>query len=229
MNRELKTAPQAGTEQPSESPSARAGTAQDTILLPTGNRAAGGAVTEALRDLEDVAAVVERELARSAQEASSEDTEQSDAESLESYLGRFMERMTGKKPGEAASTNTETIPLPPSVTEVMEFQPREPSPPPERREQLTALRELANQNARNAVILHSCRSLRGKARLVFVAAAGLSLISSGLAAVTLVQPSSGAQVASFFTCGLALILSCGFFGLCRRLGQRAAAIQGAGE
>jgi hypothetical protein len=58
--------------------------------------------------------------------------------------------------------------------------PREPSRPPECRETLTAMRELANHNARSAVAHHATNDLSGRVRLALAAAAGSSH-SCGLA------------------------------------------------
>jgi hypothetical protein len=199
-----------------------------------------------LADLERVTNVVKHELARpmpGAAEAAKQEAEQvADCESLEAYLERFMERMTGKKaaappaaePSSPAATlaamaATQPLPRTPQVTEVMPpappAPPREPAPAPERREQLTALRQVANQNARNAVILHDCQALMIQSRALLAGALGVSCLSSGLAMVALVGHSSGARVAAVVTCLLGLVLSCGFCGLYRRLRGRVGELQ----
>jgi hypothetical protein len=200
-----------------------------------------------LADLERVTNVVKHELARpmpGAAEAAKQEAEQvADCESLETYLERFMERMTGKKaaappahePSSPAATlaamaATQPLPRTPQVTEVIPSPPlppppREPAPAPERREQLTALRQVANQNARNAVILHDCQALMIQSRALLAAALGASCLSSGLAIVALVGQSSGARVAAVVTCLLGLVLSCGFCGLYRRLRGRVGELQ----
>lgn len=202
-----------------------------------------------LADLERVTNVVKHELARpmpgSAEAAKQEAEQVADCESLETYLERFMERMTGKKtssppapePSSPAATlaalaATQPLPRTPQVTEVMPpappappAPPREPAPAPERREQLTALRQVANQNARNAVILHDCQALMIQSRALLAAALGVSCLSSGLALMALVGQSSAARMAAVVTCLLALVLSCGFCRLYRRLRGRADQLQ----
>jgi hypothetical protein len=185
-----------------------------------------------LADLERVTSVVKHELARSApagssaSEATQQASEQADVESLESYLDRFMERMTGKKPATAALAETQPIPRTPQVTEIIPPPPpREPAAAPERREQLTALRQVANQNARNAVILHDCQGLMVQTRALLAGACGASCLSSGLAILALVGNSSWARLSAVVTCVLAVVLSCWFFGLYRRLRGRAGQLQ----
>jgi hypothetical protein len=240
MERQLKTAL---PEQPAESSAA--------------GRSSSYAETQVFTGLDKISSVVERELARSSSSASSTSapsayaappspvappvpasssaavaTEEDDAESLESYLGKFMERMVGSKPGSAhgstagGNAGTATVPVAPTEPESVKITvPRELLPAPERREQMAALRELANQNAHNAIVLHACRGLKVEARVKFVAAMATSLFSCGLAAVALLEGSYLAQIGSAVTGAAGLMLACRFFRLCREHQLRSAEFQ----
>lgn len=197
------------------------------------------AETQVFTGLDKLSGVVERELARSssastpaalsspsAESAKAAEVDE-DAESLESYLGKFMERMTGNKgsaPG--AASGTATVPYtPPEPESVKITVPRELLPPPERREQMAALRELANRNANNALVLHACRGLKVEARVKFVAAMATSLFSCALAAVAVVEGSYWAQIGSAVAGAAGLMLACRFFRLCREHKLRSAEFQ----
>ena len=226
------------------SPSKPAATAKSAQSLPSERAAAVDDRAHALlADLERVTSVVKHELARpmpgSAEAAKQEAEQVADCESLETYLERFMERMTGKKAAEppaptpaspaatlAAMAATQPLPRTPQVTEVIPSAPsREPAPAPERRDQLTALRQVANQNARNAVILHDCQALVSQTRLLFLTAVAVSCLSSGLAILALAGHSAAARQSAIATCLVALVLSCGFCGLYWRLRGRAGQLQ----
>jgi hypothetical protein len=224
MERQLKTA---FPEQPAESPAS--------------SRSAGSyAETQVLTGLDKLSGVVERELARSSSEGSTTSTqpaaattEEEDAESLEAYLGKFMERMVGNKPGAGApgtggvnSSGTATVPYtPPEPESVKITVPREILPAPERREQMVALRELANQNANNAIVLHACRELKVEARVKFVAAMATSVFSCALAGVAIIDGSYWARIGSAVAGAAALMLACRFFRLCREHRQRSGEFQ----
>ncbi len=220
MERQLKTA---SPEQPAESPSP--------------SRSAGSyAETQVFTGLDKLSGVVERELARSSSSAASSNpaqsaattTEEEDAESLEAYLGKFMERMTGNKPAATpgSSSGTATVPYaPPEPESVKITVPREILPAPERREQMAALRELANQNANNAIVLHACRELKVEARVKFVAAMATSVFSCALAAVAIIDGSYWARIGSAVAGAAALMLACRFFRLCREHRQRSGEFQ----
>jgi hypothetical protein len=227
MERPLKTAP---TEPPAGSSSS--------------SRTAGSyAETQVFTDLDKLSGVVERELARSSSAVSPPSAHSSpaaesakgaaevlaseidDAESLESYLGKFMERMTGNKAPPVSPGNA-TVPYTPSEPESVKITvPRELLPAPERREQMAALRELANQNAHNALVLHACRGLKVEARVKFVAAMATSIFSCALAAVALVEGSYWAQIGSAVAGAAGLMLACRFFRLCREHQLRSAEFQ----
>lgn len=225
MERQLNTPP---TEQPAESPDP--------------SRSAGSyAETQVFTGLDKLSGVVERELARSSSSAGSSKsepsaaaaTEEEDAESLEAYLGKFMERMVGNKPAvgspgsaTASSSGTATVPYAPTEPESVKLTvPREILPAPERREQMAALRELANQNANNAIVLHACRELKVEARVKFVAAMATSVFSCALAGVAIIDGSYWARIGSAVAGAAALMLACRFFRLCREHRQRSGDFQ----
>jgi hypothetical protein len=171
--------------------------------------------------------VTPRELAPSEKPAdppqaeSPADAGEPEAESLQSHLDRFLERMTGKARVPESQSPT-LVERPAAVTQVIERAPREPSSAPERRDQLAALRELANQTARDAVVLHLCRMLVSRSRKILFAALGATLVSSGLAAVAIACQLPGAKHGALLTGGLAVVLSCWFFGSCRTLRRQVA-------
>lgn len=152
----------------------------------------------------------------------------SDEEPLETYLDRFMERLTGKKP-EATESVAQTVPgmpvFPRNLAEApapaaspvpAAPPPREPTKPPECRETLSAMRELANENARSAVAHHASIDLSGRAKLALVAAAGFSLFSCGLASAAILMNSRACLWSSAVAGCLAAIVACRFFLLCRQ-------------
>jgi hypothetical protein len=145
-----------------------------------------------------------------------------EAESLQSHLDRFLERMTGKARVAEPQSPTLVDERPAAVTQVIERAPREPSCAPERRDQMAALRELANQTARDAVVLHLCRMLVSRSRKILFAALGATLVSNGLAAVAIACQFPGAKQGALLTAGLAVVLSCWFFGSCRTLRRQVA-------
>jgi hypothetical protein len=224
MERQVKTAL---PEQPAESPA-------------PSRSAPSYAETQVFTDLDKLSGVVERELARSSSSAPSSNsaqpaaatTEEEDAESLEAYLGKFMERMVGNKlaatPGSdpGSSSGTATVPYTPPESESTRITvPREILPAPERREQMVALRELANQNANNAIVLHACRELKVEARVKFVAAMATSVFSCALAGVAIIDGSYWARIGSAVAGAAALMLACRFFRLCREHRQRSGEFQ----
>ena len=150
-------------------------------------------------------------------EASS--AEHTEEEALQAYLNQFMERMTGKK-AETPHNLVSTTPLPASApvqSPAETTSPREPSRPPECRDQLAAMRMLANENARDAVAEHACRDLTNKIRMAFLSAATVSVFSSCLAAIVLREGQQWAVGGAGATFAVALLLACRFFGLCQKI------------
>jgi hypothetical protein len=196
--------------------------------------------SEPLRQIDRLTALVEQELRKSnpafARAATTPDLPPSaEEESLQSYLDRFMERVTGKRPDpppaaeepapeaepapaadstpEAAADAPAEIPAPPPAAP----QAREPAKPPECRQSLAAMRDLANENARWAVASHASRNLLRQAQLTMLAAGASSLVSTACAAWHLATGMPGALEGAVCAGILAGLLSCRFFLRCRRL------------
>jgi hypothetical protein len=193
----------------------------DRIARGESSRPSDGA---ALQGLEKLSATVAQELSPPAKPVGSETVENpsDESESLQSHLDRFLERMTGKsRPAESKSA-TEVEERTAAVTPVIERAPREPAAAPERRDQMAALRELANQSARDAVVLHVCRMLVSRSRKILFAALAATLVSSAFAAGAIVFQLPGAKHGALLTGGIALVLSCWFYGSCRTLRRQVA-------
>jgi hypothetical protein len=147
-----------------------------------------------------------------------------------------MERLTGKKP-DASESVAQTVPgmpvfpknpvVPAPAPPVVQVPPtpREPSKPPECRETLSAMRELANENARSAVAHHASIDLSGRAKLALVAAAGFSLFSCSLASAAIMFHSRACLWSSGAAGCLAAIIACRFFLLCRKFQPRVSRIE----
>ena len=176
--------------------------------------------SEPLTQLGRLSDLIEREVQKpKPSHAEVASPEQTDEEALQTYLNQFMERMTGKKAEptpELASTSpwVASAPVQPPTEKTT---PREPSRPPECRDQLTAMRELANQNARGAVAEHACRDLSSKICMAFLGAATVSFISSCLAVTALRMGQPWAIGGCGATFAVALLLTCRFFGLCQKI------------
>lgn len=197
----------------------------------------------ALQQLDRLSALVDREARKSGPtpaiaEASAPATSQweairdsSNEEPLEAYLDRFMERLVGKK-NEAPKKMEQTVPTATSVMSMpmhatqpvpqpagvlaLPSPPREPVKAPECRATMSAMRELANQNARSAVAHYATANLSGRARLALVVAAGMSLTSSGLAAAAIAINSAGCLWGAVVAGIVAAVPACRFFLLCRQ-------------
>lgn len=241
MSREGKTKPDTSEWEDATRPTVVVGMPLEWDRIARGE---SGRPSDALEGLEKLSAVVNRELspvtapshspvtarepalskqpAEPAQAESPADPAEPEAESLQSHLDRFLERMTGKTRVAESQSPTLVNERPAAVTQVVERAAREPSCAPERRDQMAALRELANQTARDAVVLHLCRMLVSRSRKILFAALGATLVSSGLAAVAIACQFPGAKHAALLTGGLAVVLSCWFFGSCRTLRRQVA-------
>jgi hypothetical protein len=141
-----------------------------------------------------------------------------DEEGLESYLQRYMQQLTGKNP---PSTATEALST--EKNKAVESAPeptapqRQPAPAPEDRSSLTAMRELANESARRAMAESSQIQWIVKTRTTYLATKAISLASSTLAVAYILTRSTVALASATALFGIALILSCWFVGLCRKL------------
>lgn len=184
----------------------------------------------------------------------------SDEESLQTYLDRFMERVTGKKPGPAvpppavhpaapiaptasppiepkpiavqpisaqpisapqpviwqSQPNAAVAPLPPPAPSAAP-QSREPVRAPERREQMSAMRDLANENLRTAMNVHAGRHQWRRTKAAFLLATAATMISSGLAIWNLLEAAPGTAESAACTGLIAVYLACRFYWRSRSL------------
>jgi hypothetical protein len=79
------------------------------------------------------------------------------------------------------------------------------APAPERREQIVAFRELANQNARSALKLHDRRRLKDRARTMFVLTAAVLALAATWAALDRLGYSRWTAEGALGLCGLAVV------------------------
>ena len=192
--------------------------------------------SEPLRQLDRLTALVEEQLRKSnpARTAPKKTTSppptassvRAEEESLQLYLDRFMERVTGKKPDATPEPAAEPVaaaapslaPIapaePPQPAESP--QPREPVRPPECREKMAAMRDVANQNARTAMAVHTGGQWR-KAQTAGLLAVSASFVSSICAATSLIRPVPGAIEVAAAAGLVALFLACRFFLQCRQM------------
>ena len=189
-------------------------------LLPTSRpRASSDPALAATSQFDQLAALIKQETPVPEAATAALESEETGEESLQAYLDRFMERTIGKK-SDSTSEPAE-LPLPGTAVlpEVKVTQPpREPVRPPECRDQIAAMRAVANENAQKAVAQHASRNLSGQASSAFMAAAAVSLLSTILAAASLWVHLPGAIPAALISGTLGLVLSCRFFGFCRQMG-----------
>lgn len=78
-------------------------------------------------------------------------TSNPDDECLDSYLQKYMQRLTGKTGVEAPAASASVPAKPEQLEPPAEEQFRPPTPAPECRDQLSAMRDVANDSARRAV------------------------------------------------------------------------------
>lgn len=187
-----------------------------TIPLNTDDCPAPSDGEAALRQTEALASLVQRELREAPSGGTPRKAEEpspvhSEEESLQSYLDQFMERLTGKKNEPAPSPRPEpaetlaSFPVPFQTPAEDLPEPRELARPPECREQLSAMRELANENARSAVALRVSLNLLHKTRRAFQIAAAISICSSALAVVAIVTSAPGMLLAAVATSVVTLV------------------------
>jgi hypothetical protein len=145
-------------------------------------------------------------------------------EALQNYMDQFLERITGKKkeldPQSAAAVAIAAETAAAAAEAAAEAEkPREIKRPPESALDLSKMREVANHSARQALGLHDGRRLAGNVRQTFLIALILSLMSSLLAAVTLLVGSSWTWILALSILPLALFMTWRFRGQCRQLRQ----------
>jgi hypothetical protein len=183
--------------------------------------------TEQLRQLEMLSALLDQELRKSDPAAAAANSPQepaanSDEESLQSCLDRFMERVTGKKA--EASEPTQPMSAPGSIAAPLVAmpvapppQPREPARAPECRQTLSAMRDLANENARTAMNQHAGRHMWRRTKAAFLLATAATAISSALAAWNLATAAPGTAESAACTGLIAVYLACRFYWRSRSL------------
>jgi hypothetical protein len=204
-------------------------------LSPTDQEVRPPTDSEPLRQLDRLSALVEQELrksnphyvgvaGKSAASAPPAPPVSAEEESLQSYLDRFMERVTGKKPDAppavepAAPVAAQLVQAAVSPGEAASAaQPREPARAPECRQTLAAMRDLANENARSAVAVHAGRHHWQRTRQTLFAAGAASIVSSGCALLHLASGMPGATAGAVCAGMLALLMAGRFFLQCRQM------------
>jgi hypothetical protein len=194
--------------------------------------------SEPLRQLDRLSALVEQELrksnpayvgasGKSAPPAAPAPPASAEEESLQSYLDRFMERVTGKKPDAPPAAELAAPLAAPPVAAVPAagepapgMQSREPARAPECRQKLAAMRDLANENARSAVAVHAGRYHWQRTRQTLFAAAAASVVSTGCALLHLANNMPGAIEGAVCAGMLAMLMTGRFFLRCRRMTAR---------
>jgi hypothetical protein len=133
-------------------------------------------------------------------------------------MDQFLERVTGKKKPESELAEGQTAalaaPAPPQSEKQREFKRA-----PESVQDLSQMRELANQNARHALGIHAGQRLSSASRNAFIAALALSLVSSALAATFLVARVPWAWGSAVTVMPLALFLTWRYWSLRRKLAE----------
>lgn len=118
------------------------------------------------------------------------DTEE-DEQALEQYMSSMLERLTGNKQAEIEAEDAEPEEIPVQAAPEESQKPvREPARPSESKEDLSGMRALANQNAENALGVHSSRQLIRQTKSALFTAIGASVTSSALIVFTQNQQSS---------------------------------------
>jgi hypothetical protein len=199
----------------------------------------GPATQPIIRRLENLCATVETELAGDkclsplqpapaplASSAFSAPSADSEEESLESAVSRYMQRLTGKSPSSApaaspaASLPTAPYHKPAPPPKEPSPQPlRQPSAAPECRDQIAAMRELANDNARRAMAQSAYVTLIIQSRSLYLTVKALCLLSSAMAVAVLLTGSRSLVSGSALIFVVAVLLACRFFGLSRKLAE----------
>ncbi|HEX5103110.1 MAG TPA: hypothetical protein VFV87_04835, partial [Pirellulaceae bacterium] len=141
------------------------------------------------------------------------DTGSQDEEALQHYMDRFLERVTGKKKSDGETTPD------PAVTVVAASAPQEPEKPreikrpPDSVQDLSQMRALANQSAREALGIHTGRQIATSARTAGLVALFLAGFSSILAASHLAMTASWMWLGSLAIVPLTLFMTWRFFRL----------------
>jgi hypothetical protein len=152
---------------------------------------------------------------------SSMPVETDDEEALEQYMNSMLERLTGESKREPVATELlEPIDAVVEATPVVVEAPvREPVRPGDVMEDLSGMRELANQNVESALGVHSYGRLVQKTKSTLVAAVGFSFVSSLVVLLTHNSGSSWSYPAAITGTCAAFLASFRYFGLCRQLNK----------
>jgi len=146
--------------------------------------------------------------------------ETDDEEALEQYMNSMLERLTGSKPEPAVTQPFEPIDAIVEATPVEAKDPvREPVRPSDLKEDLSGMREVANQNVESALGVHSYGRLLQKTKSTLVAAIGFSFVSSLVVVLTHNSGSSWSYPAAITGMCAAFLASFRYFGLSRRLNK----------
>jgi len=193
--------------------------------------------TDHLQQLEKFSALLDEELRKSDPAARTKSTPpepaaNADEESLQTYLDRFMERVTGKKAeapeptqplpvtrpiAQPASATSATTPVAMPDAKPGPTQPREPSRAPECRERMAAMRDLANENARSAMNIHAGRHQWRRTKAALILATAATTISSALAVWNLATAAPGTAESAACIGLIAAYLACRFYWRSRSL------------
>ena len=130
-----------------------------------------------------------------------------DDEALRDYMDQFLERVTGKKKPEPEGLGAKPATLPAPITPPEPEKPREIKRAPESVQDMSAMRQLANESARRALGAHDGQRLISGTRNSFLGALSLSLISSLLAVTSVVGQLGWAWNSAVLVMLLALVLT----------------------
>jgi hypothetical protein len=134
-------------------------------------------------------------------------------EALQNYMDQFLERITGKKKPEGATPESVAVTQVGPVVAPEPEKTREIKKAPESVQDMSMMRELANESARQALGAHAGQRLVGGTRNTFLAALSLSLISSLLALTSLMGQAAWAWNSSLLVMLLAGVLTWRFLSL----------------
>ena len=114
--------------------------------------------------------------------------ETDDEEALEQYMNSMLERLTGESKHQPVATELlEPIEADVEATPVVAEAPvREPVRPSDLKEDLSGMRELANQNVENALGVHSYGRLVQKTKSTLVAAVANAIVATSPLSVIVV-------------------------------------------
>jgi hypothetical protein len=130
-----------------------------------------------------------------------------DDAALQDYMDQFLERVTGKKKPEPEGSAAPSPTLPAPITPREPEKPREIKRAPESLQDMSQMRALANETARQALGAHAGQRLISGTRNSFLGALSLSLVSSLLAVTSLMEQVGWAWTGAVLVMLLALVLT----------------------